>query len=94
VISCSTPVPAHRHHDEPGSGPRTATGSRSGDHAGGGVLNVVAHPDDDLLFLSPALLVSLSSGAPVHTVFLTAGDDGRAEMYWHQRERGSARHTR
>jgi LmbE family N-acetylglucosaminyl deacetylase len=52
------------------------------------VLNVVAHPDDDLLFLSPALLVSLKSGAPVHTVFLTAGDDGRAAWYWHQRERG------
>jgi LmbE family N-acetylglucosaminyl deacetylase len=52
------------------------------------VLNVVAHPDDDLLFLSPALLASVRSGAPVHTVFLTAGDDGRAAPYWQQRELG------
>lgn len=53
-----------------------------------GVLNIVAHPDDDLLFLSPALVQSLRSGAPVRTVFLTAGDDGRAAAYWQEREAG------
>jgi len=53
-----------------------------------GVLNVVAHQDDDLLFLSPALLISLHSGIPVRTVFLTAGDDGRAAPYWREREAG------
>jgi LmbE family N-acetylglucosaminyl deacetylase len=68
----------------PGRGATAAgPGSRSS-----GLLNVVAHPDDDLLFLSPALLVSLASGTPVRTVFLTAGDDGRAAWYWSQREVG------
>jgi LmbE family N-acetylglucosaminyl deacetylase len=54
----------------------------------GGVLNIVAHPDDDLLFLSPALLTSLRAGMAVRTVFLTAGDDGRAQPYWKGREAG------
>jgi LmbE family N-acetylglucosaminyl deacetylase len=52
------------------------------------VLNVVAHPDDDLLFLSPDLLASLASGSRVRTVYLTAGDDGRGPRYWRQRMRG------
>jgi LmbE family N-acetylglucosaminyl deacetylase len=52
------------------------------------VLNVVAHPDDDLLFLSPDLLNSVRSGAAVRTAYLTAGDDGRPEAYWRGRERG------
>jgi LmbE family N-acetylglucosaminyl deacetylase len=54
----------------------------------GGVLNIVAHQDDDLLFLSPALLLSLRSGAPVRTMYLTAGDDGRPTPYWRGRESG------
>jgi LmbE family N-acetylglucosaminyl deacetylase len=53
-----------------------------------GVLNVVAHPDDDLLFLSPALVASVRSGDPVHTVFMTAGDAGTGARYWRRRERG------
>jgi LmbE family N-acetylglucosaminyl deacetylase len=53
-----------------------------------GVLNVVAHPDDDLLFLSPALLQSLRCGDPVQTLFLTAGDAGAGPRYWRRRELG------
>lgn len=49
---------------------------------------MVAHPDDDLLFLSPDLLDSLRSGGDVCTVYLTAGDAGRAEAYWRSRMLG------
>jgi LmbE family N-acetylglucosaminyl deacetylase len=38
------------------------------------VLNIVAHHDDDLLFLSPHLIDDIQSGATVRTVFLVASD--------------------
>lgn len=38
------------------------------------VLNIVAHHDDDLLFLSPDLIDDIQSGANVRTVFLVASD--------------------
>ncbi|MFG3398516.1 DUF7402 domain-containing protein [Streptomyces parvus] len=53
------------------------------------VANVVAHQDDDLLFMNPDLLDDIDAGACVVTVFLTAGDDGRDADYWQGRERGS-----
>ncbi|GHH62043.1 hypothetical protein GCM10017673_00380 [Streptosporangium violaceochromogenes] len=37
-------------------------------------LQVVAHPDDDLLFMSPDLLKLLARGASSVTVYLTAGE--------------------
>ncbi|MGI8306726.1 PIG-L family deacetylase [Saccharopolyspora hattusasensis] len=37
-------------------------------------LQVVAHPDDDILFMNPDLAISIRSGATVTTVFLTAGE--------------------
>jgi LmbE family N-acetylglucosaminyl deacetylase len=54
----------------------------------GGVLNIVAHQDDDLLFLSPHVLHAVQSGTRVRTVYVTAGDAGRAPVYWQQRELG------
>ena len=56
--------------------------------ATGGVLHVVAHEDDDLLFTSPDLLDSADSGQCVRTVYLTAGDAGMDETYWGSREEG------
>lgn len=53
------------------------------------VLNVVAHQDDDLLFMSPDLIDDVTGGACVVTVFLTAGDAGGSAEYWQARERGS-----
>ncbi|MFD1048698.1 FtsX-like permease family protein, partial [Kibdelosporangium lantanae] len=38
------------------------------------VLNIVAHHDDDLLFLSPTLMKDLRDGNTVRTVFLVASD--------------------
>jgi LmbE family N-acetylglucosaminyl deacetylase len=53
------------------------------------VLNLVAHPDDDLLFLSPDLLHAIQAGGNVRTVYLTAGDAGlHASSYWQDRESG------
>ena len=56
----------------------------------GGVLVVVAHPDDDLFFLSPDVVHDLRAGAPVVTVYVTSGDAGRLDRYWRGRERGVA----
>lgn len=64
--------------------PRTSTAGPAGHR----VLNVVAHPDDDLLFLSPDLLRSVWSHAAVRTVFLTAGDAGFGTAYWTGRMTG------
>jgi len=53
------------------------------------VVNIVAHQDDDLFFMSPDLVDDVKSGACVVTVFMTAGDAGRAPAYWRARETGS-----
>src|SRR3954447_25015423 len=39
----------------------------------GTTLNIVGHPDDDLLFQSPDLLHDVQSGKCVRTVYVTAG---------------------
>jgi LmbE family N-acetylglucosaminyl deacetylase len=52
------------------------------------ILNVVAHEDDDLLFLSPPLLQFIERGDSITTLYLTAGDDGLDAAYWQGRERG------
>ncbi len=53
-------------------------------------LYVVAHQDDDLLFMSPDLDRSIQSGNTVWTIYLTAGDAGRDQTYWTNRENGIA----
>ncbi|MFB7467127.1 PIG-L family deacetylase [Streptomyces sp. NPDC056224] len=46
----------------------------------GSVVQVVAHPDDDLFFMNPDLSRSLLAGVPVTTAYLTSGEaDGRNE---------------
>ena len=52
-------------------------------------MNIVAHEDDDLLFMSPDLVEDITAGDCVRTVFLTAGDAGLGTSYWHEREVGS-----
>ena len=51
-------------------------------------LNIVAHEDDDLLFLSPALLHAILAGSTVRTIFVTAGDAGLSQSYWMGRQNG------
>ncbi|OKK19813.1 hypothetical protein AMK16_14430 [Streptomyces sp. CB00455] len=40
----------------------------------GRVLQIVAHPDDDLYFMNPDLRYSISAGHPVTSVYLTSGE--------------------
>lgn len=56
--------------------------------AAGHACNVVAHLDDDLLFMNPALQRDIDNGWGLRTVVLTAGDAGLDESYWSEREVG------
>ncbi|MFD9408132.1 PIG-L family deacetylase [Streptomyces sp. NPDC059989] len=48
----------------------------------GSVLQVVAHPDDDLFFMNPDVSRAISTGVKVTTVYLTSGEsDGRNEAH-------------
>ncbi|MFE0582706.1 PIG-L family deacetylase [Streptomyces sp. NPDC058874] len=50
----------------------------------GSVIQVVAHPDDDLFFMNPDLSRSLRAGTQVTTAYLTSGEsDGRNEAHGH-----------
>ena len=53
-------------------------------------LFVVAHPDDDLLFMNPDVRASIAAGRQVVTVVVTAGElgDPGNDRYWKDRERG------
>lgn len=53
------------------------------------IMNVVAHQDDDLLFISPSLLHDVDAGHCIRTVYVTAGDGGGDQFYWQAREHGS-----
>ena len=55
----------------------------------GATMNIVAHEDDDLLFLSPDLLHDVQAGRCVRTVFVTAGAFSGDTDYGAQREAGS-----
>jgi len=53
------------------------------------IMNVVAHQDDDLLFMNPDLARDIKDGHCVRTIYMTAGDAGVGKYYWLGRERGS-----
>jgi len=53
-----------------------------------GQLQIVAHEDDDLYFMTPAVPDGIATGEPSWTVFLTAGDAGRTDGHWQSRELG------
>lgn len=50
---------------------------------------LVAHQDDDIIFMSPDLAQKIEEGICITTVFLTAGDAGRDRVYWQSRENGA-----
>lgn len=52
------------------------------------VMQVAAHPDDDLLFFSPDLIHDIQAGSCVRTVYVTAGDSGGDSHYWRERQAG------
>lgn len=51
-------------------------------------LYLVAHQDDDLLFMNPDIETSILAGHTVRTVYETAGDAGNPASYWLAREDG------
>jgi LmbE family N-acetylglucosaminyl deacetylase len=53
------------------------------------IMNIVAHQDDDLLFMNPDLLHDMQAGHCIRTIYITAGDAGHDSFYWLSRERGS-----
>lgn len=53
------------------------------------IMQIVAHPDDDLLFMNPDLINNLQGGDCVRTIYLTAGDHGFQKSYWISREEGA-----
>lgn len=53
------------------------------------LMQIVAHEDDDLLFMSPDLEHAIDRGDCVRTVYVTAGDAGSSKFYWLGREQGS-----
>ena len=63
--------------------------SSTGCAGGVTIMNVVAHQDDDLLFINPNIMKHIDMGHCVRTVYLTAGDAGQNNQYWISRERGS-----
>jgi LmbE family N-acetylglucosaminyl deacetylase len=52
-------------------------------------MNIVAHQDDDLLFMNPDIIHDIDEGRCVRTVYLTAGDAGAGQFYRLNRERGA-----
>lgn len=55
----------------------------------GTTLQVVAHQDDDLLFMNPDLSRDIRDGRCIRTVYMTAGDAGENVSYWGGREQGA-----
>ncbi|HET9111699.1 MAG TPA: FG-GAP-like repeat-containing protein [Ktedonobacterales bacterium] len=55
----------------------------------GSILNIVAHEDDDILFLNPDVDQAIQQGECVRTLFLTAGDNNSGSAYAAQREAGA-----
>jgi LmbE family N-acetylglucosaminyl deacetylase len=54
----------------------------------GATMNVLAHQDDDLLFLSPDLLHDIQAGRCVRSVYVTSGVSDGDVSYMQQRENG------
>jgi LmbE family N-acetylglucosaminyl deacetylase len=53
------------------------------------IMNIVAHQDDDLLFMNPDLFHEITAGDCIRTIYVTAGDSGQNSVYWLGREQGS-----
>ena len=65
-----------------------ATAAAAGCAAGSSV-TIVAHPDDDLFFINPAILRDVQAGLCSTTVFATSGDSGDTSgIYYQDREAG------
>lgn len=59
------------------------------DCSSGVTMQVVAHQDDDILFMNPDVQMSIKSGRCMRTVYITAGNAGESVNYWAGREQGA-----
>lgn len=72
------------------AGPKTLVPLyKTGACSRGTTLAVVAHQDDDILFMNPDLGGDIAARRCIRTVYLTAGDAGAGESYWASREQGA-----
>jgi LmbE family N-acetylglucosaminyl deacetylase len=62
---------------------------KSGICSRGTTLAVVAHQDDDILFMNPDLGSDIADRRCLRTIYMTAGDAGAGEQYWVSREQGA-----
>lgn len=69
--------------------PPTVSGLRDRTTCDGTSMNVVAHQDDDLLFMNPDVFNDIKANRCIRTVYMTAGDAGEAPEYWRSRELGA-----
>ena len=53
------------------------------------VMAIMAHEDDDLLFMNPEIQKDIAAGRCIVSVYLTAGDAGNSQFYWLGRQSGS-----
>lgn len=53
------------------------------------IVQVVAHEDDDLLFMSPDLMNDINQGHCIRSIYVTAGDAGGSSLYWLSRQQGT-----
>lgn len=78
----------------PAGGEASASGGGSSTGAGGtgqtgpAHVVIVAHQDDDLLFINPDLKRAMDKNEPLSTVYLTSGNAGMEMDYVLERERG------
>lgn len=68
--------------------PDDPTGPLDPPGAGTGDMVIVAHQDDDLLFMNPTIAHAIDGDDPMTVIYLTAGDFGQEEIYWGAREDG------
>jgi len=52
-------------------------------------LYIVAHQDDAILFMNPAIQQAIDQKHAVRTMYLTAGDACKGKAYWQRREAGT-----
>lgn len=57
--------------------------------SGPSVLNIIAHEDDDLLFINPKIIDDFADNRCVKTIYITAGDAGAGAAYWTGRQNGA-----
>lgn len=84
VVAAAQSADAHSVSAPTAAAVRTASAPRTWDVTpapdGGRVVDIVAHPDDDLFFMNPDIRSTITDGDPLTTVYLTAGEGNGIDM--------------